>query len=86
MPIEKSAKANRSIYFIIDRSKFISQRKIDHATCNRMTQGNKKFDRANIDRSTVKFDRAISNLLKKSANIDTIFVRFKIQTQVVRLK
>jgi hypothetical protein len=32
------------------------------------------FNQANIDQSIGKFDRAISNLPEKSANIDTIFV------------
>jgi hypothetical protein len=43
-------------------------------------------DQAKIDRSMGEFDRAISNLMEKSADIETIFVRFKIQTQVVRFK
>jgi hypothetical protein len=54
------------------------------------------IDRANIDQATqdirssehqsIELDQAISNLLKKSSDIDTILVRFKNQTQVVRLK
>jgi len=69
----------------IDRSKFINQRKIDHATCNRATQGNIKIDRAKVDQATSRVDRAISNLTDKVADINLIFMRFKIQTQVVRL-
>jgi hypothetical protein len=53
MLVEELAKAIRSIDFIIDRSKFISRRKIDRARCDRLNQDKPDYDRAKCDRSTL---------------------------------
>jgi len=52
--VEELTKAIRSIDFIIDRSKFISRRKVDRVKLDRSYQDKPDCDRTKCDRSTLQ--------------------------------